>query len=119
MTKHALNAFLATSVAFINELARLCERSGADAQEVERGLKSDARIGPSAYLSPGRRRSPAARWPATCASCRRSARERARADAAARRRARRATRCTATGCASSVAALLRGVAGTRGRGARA
>lgn len=53
MTKHALNAFLATSVAFINELARLCEATGADAKEVERGLKSEERIGPKAYLSPG------------------------------------------------------------------
>ena len=53
MTKHALNAFLATSVAFINELARLCEAVGADAKQVERGLKSDGRIGPRAYLSPG------------------------------------------------------------------
>jgi UDPglucose 6-dehydrogenase len=53
MTKHALNAFLATSVTFINELAVLCEQVGADAKEVERGLKSEARIGPRAYLSPG------------------------------------------------------------------
>ena len=53
MTKHALNAFLATSVTFINELARLCETVGADAKEVERGLKSEGRIGPRAYLSPG------------------------------------------------------------------
>jgi UDPglucose 6-dehydrogenase len=53
MTKHALNAFLATSVAFINEIATLCEQVGADAKEVERGLKSEARIGPKAYLSPG------------------------------------------------------------------
>src|SRR5439155_13835502 len=53
MTKHALNAFLATSVAFINEVARLCEALGADAREVERGLKSEARIGPRAYLGPG------------------------------------------------------------------
>jgi UDPglucose 6-dehydrogenase len=53
MTKHALNAFLATSVAFINEVARLCERTGADAQEVERGLRTDGRVGPAAYLSPG------------------------------------------------------------------
>jgi UDPglucose 6-dehydrogenase len=53
MTKHALNAFLATSVTFINEVARLCEVVGADAREVERGLKSEARIGPGAYLSPG------------------------------------------------------------------
>ncbi len=53
MTKHALNAFLATSVTFINELATLCEQVGADAQEVERGLKTEARIGPKAYLGPG------------------------------------------------------------------
>ncbi len=53
MTKHALNAFLATSVAFANEIARVCEAVGADAKEVERGLRSEARIGPRAYLSPG------------------------------------------------------------------
>jgi UDPglucose 6-dehydrogenase len=53
MTKHALNAFLAVSVTFVNEIAALCERVGADAKEVERGLKSEARIGPKAYLSPG------------------------------------------------------------------
>ena len=53
MTKHALNAFLATSVTFINEIAVLCEQVGADAGEVSRGLKSDARIGERAYLSPG------------------------------------------------------------------
>lgn len=53
MTKHALNAFLATSIAFANEVATLCEATGADAKEVERALKSDARIGPRAYVSPG------------------------------------------------------------------
>lgn len=53
MTKHALNSFLAVSVSLINEIARLCEQTGADAKEVERGLKSEARIGPKAYLSPG------------------------------------------------------------------
>jgi UDPglucose 6-dehydrogenase len=53
MTKHAINAFLATSVVFANELAVLCEAVGADASEVERGLKSEARIGPAAYLGPG------------------------------------------------------------------
>ena len=53
MTKHALNAFLATSVAFINEIAAICEQVGADAKEVERGLKSEQRIGPKAYLGPG------------------------------------------------------------------
>jgi UDPglucose 6-dehydrogenase len=53
MTKHAINAFLATSVVFINEIATICEGVGADAKEVERGLKSESRIGPRAYLSPG------------------------------------------------------------------
>jgi UDPglucose 6-dehydrogenase len=53
MTKHSINAFLATSVAFINEIAAVCETVGADAKEVEAGLKSDRRIGPTAYLAPG------------------------------------------------------------------
>ncbi len=53
MTKHAINAFLATSVVFANEIAVICEMVGADAKEVERGLKSEQRIGPKAYLSPG------------------------------------------------------------------
>lgn len=53
MTKHAINAFLAASVVFANEIASLCEAVGADAKEVERGLKSDSRIGPRAYLAPG------------------------------------------------------------------
>jgi len=53
MTKHAINGFLATSVTFINEIATLCEQIGADAREVERGLKTERRIGPGAYLSPG------------------------------------------------------------------
>lgn len=53
MTKHAINAFLATSVTFANEIAAVCELVGADAKEVERGLKTEMRIGPKAYLSPG------------------------------------------------------------------
>jgi UDPglucose 6-dehydrogenase len=53
MTKHALNGFLALSVAYANELARICERVGADASQVERGLKSEPRIGPRAYVAPG------------------------------------------------------------------
>jgi UDPglucose 6-dehydrogenase len=53
MTKHAINAFLAISVAFSNEIASICEKVGADGKEVERGLKSENRIGPKAYLSPG------------------------------------------------------------------
>lgn len=53
MVKHALNAFLALSVAYINEVATLCEAVGADAQEVAAGLRSEPRIGPQAYLRPG------------------------------------------------------------------
>ena len=53
LAKHALNAFLATSITFANELAVLGERVGADAREVAHGLKTDARIGPRAYLNPG------------------------------------------------------------------
>jgi len=53
MTKHALNSFLAVSIAFMNEISRLCERTGADARSVSEGLKSDRRIGPHAYLAPG------------------------------------------------------------------
>jgi UDPglucose 6-dehydrogenase len=53
MTKHAINAFLAVSVTFGNEIAAICELVGADAKEVERGLKTESRIGPRAYVSPG------------------------------------------------------------------
>lgn len=53
VTKHALNAFLATSVTFMGELSEICELVGADAKEVEIGLISDPRIGARAYLSPG------------------------------------------------------------------
>ncbi|HXC36048.1 MAG TPA: nucleotide sugar dehydrogenase, partial [Candidatus Acidoferrales bacterium] len=53
MVKHALNSFLALSITFINEIARLCEHVGADAKDVSAGLKSEPRIGPRAYLGPG------------------------------------------------------------------
>ena len=53
MTKHALNAFLATSVTFINEIATLCEQEGIDAAEVESALRSEPRIGQRAYIRPG------------------------------------------------------------------
>jgi UDPglucose 6-dehydrogenase len=53
LVKHGVNAFLALSVAFANELAGIAERVGADAAEVERGLKSERRIGARAYLRPG------------------------------------------------------------------
>jgi UDPglucose 6-dehydrogenase len=53
VTKHALNGFLALSISYTNEVARICEAVGADAREVEEGLKSEARIGPRAYVSAG------------------------------------------------------------------
>jgi UDPglucose 6-dehydrogenase len=53
MTKHSINAFLAASITFANEIALICEKVGADAIEVARGLKTESRIGPAAYLSPG------------------------------------------------------------------
>jgi len=53
MVKHGLNSFLAASVTFANELATLCEQVGADAAEVERGLRSDPRVGANAYVRPG------------------------------------------------------------------
>lgn len=53
MTKHAINAWFATSVVFINEIASICEAVGVDAKEVERGLKSESRIGERPYLASG------------------------------------------------------------------
>jgi UDPglucose 6-dehydrogenase len=53
LVKHGVNAFLALSVTFANELAGIAERVGADAAEVERGLKTESRIGARAYLRPG------------------------------------------------------------------
>lgn len=53
MAKHASNAFLATSISFINQVSDLCEATGADVGEVARVLRLDERIGPHAYLSPG------------------------------------------------------------------
>jgi UDPglucose 6-dehydrogenase len=52
MTKYAANAMLATKISFINEMANICERSGADINEVRRGMGFDNRIG-FAFLFPG------------------------------------------------------------------
>ena len=52
LTKYAANAFLATKITFINEIAELCERVGADVQEVARGIGLDNRIG-SKFLHAG------------------------------------------------------------------
>jgi len=52
MTKYVANAMLATKISFINEMANLCERTGADINEVRRGIGHDSRIG-FAFLFPG------------------------------------------------------------------
>jgi UDPglucose 6-dehydrogenase len=52
MTKYAANGMLATRISFMNEIAALCEATGADVDAVRRGLGSDTRIGPS-FLFPG------------------------------------------------------------------
>ena len=46
MIKLASNAFLATKISFINEIANVCEEVGADVTEVARGMGLDERIGP-------------------------------------------------------------------------
>jgi UDPglucose 6-dehydrogenase len=53
MVKHGLNSYLAMSIVFANHLADLCEMTGARIEDVVLGLKSDPRIGKSAYLTPG------------------------------------------------------------------
>ena len=54
LIKYAANAFLAMKVTFINEIADLCERTGADVQQVARGIGLDKRIGPKfLHAGPG------------------------------------------------------------------
>ena len=54
LIKYAANAFLATKITFINEIADLCEKTGADVQEVARGVGLDGRIGPKfLHAGPG------------------------------------------------------------------
>ncbi len=52
MTKYAANAMLATRISFMNEIANLCDRLGADVQQVRLGIGTDSRIG-SSFLFPG------------------------------------------------------------------
>ena len=52
MVKHGLNGFLAVSIAYAHDLARVGEQHGADPEEVAFGIMSDPRIGMSAYLRP-------------------------------------------------------------------
>lgn len=52
MTKYAANAFLATKISFMNEIANLCERVGADVDNVRKGIGTDSRIG-KRFLFPG------------------------------------------------------------------
>lgn len=52
LIKYAANGFLATKIAFINEIADLCEKCGANIQEVSRGIGLDSRIGEK-FLNPG------------------------------------------------------------------
>jgi UDPglucose 6-dehydrogenase len=54
LIKYAANAFLATKITFINEIADLCEKTGADVQDVARGVGLDGRIGPKfLHAGPG------------------------------------------------------------------
>ena len=52
LTKYAANSFLATKITFMNEIAQICERTGADVDMVRRGIGSDERIG-KRFLFPG------------------------------------------------------------------
>ncbi len=74
MIKLAANAFLATKISFINEIANVCEETGADVLEVARGMGLDQRIGPelpqarvwgSAAAAFPKTSRPSSSWPVT------------------------------------------------------
>ena len=51
MIKYASNAFLATKITYINELANLCEKTGVDIKDISVGMGSDQRIGRQIFKS--------------------------------------------------------------------
>lgn len=53
MAKHAMNAWNAVCISFTNDLADVCEKTGADIEDVIHALKTDPRVGPKAYLFAG------------------------------------------------------------------
>lgn len=53
MIKYASNSYLATQISFINSVAKICEKVGANVSEVSKGMKLDKRIGQKAFLSAG------------------------------------------------------------------
>lgn len=53
MVKHGINSFLSMCIVFANHLSDICETTGACIDDVVKGIKTDPRIGPKAYLSPG------------------------------------------------------------------
>ncbi len=53
MAKHALNGFLAATIAFANELGNLCDEVGADGRRIAEALRREPRVGPKAMLTPG------------------------------------------------------------------
>ena len=53
LIKYASNAFLATEISFINSIANICEKIGANVTKVSKGMRLDARISPKAFLTAG------------------------------------------------------------------